>query len=105
LGWVKAAALSDLPEEGAVLGVEVEGRRVALTRVDGEVYAFADTCSHRDFPLSVGQVDAVTCTVTCEWHGAAFDIRTGEPTCPPAFRPIAVYAARVDAEEVWIELP
>jgi 3-phenylpropionate/trans-cinnamate dioxygenase ferredoxin subunit len=49
-------------------------------------------------------VDAVSCTVTCEWHGAAFDIRTGEPTCPPAFRPIAVYATRVDAGEVWIEL-
>jgi 3-phenylpropionate/trans-cinnamate dioxygenase ferredoxin subunit len=104
LGWVKAAALSDLPEEGAVLGMEVEGRRVALTRVDGEVYAFADNCSHRDFPLSVGEVDAVTCTVTCEWHGAAFDIRTGEPTCPPAFRPIAVFAAKVEDGAVWVEL-
>jgi 3-phenylpropionate/trans-cinnamate dioxygenase ferredoxin subunit len=104
LAWVKAAALRDLPEEGAVLGVEVEGRRVALARVDGEVYAFADNCSHRDFPLSVGEVDAVSCTVTCEWHGAAFDLRTGEPTCPPAFRPIAVYATREDAGEVWIEV-
>jgi 3-phenylpropionate/trans-cinnamate dioxygenase ferredoxin component len=102
---VKAAALSDLPDGEAVLGVEVEGRRVALARVDGEVYAFADNCSHRDFPLSVGEVDAASCTVTCEWHGAAFDLRTGEPTCPPAFRPIPVYAVRVDAEEVWIELP
>ncbi|WP_420125571.1 non-heme iron oxygenase ferredoxin subunit [Longimicrobium sp.] len=101
---MKAAALSDLPEEGAVLGTEVEGRRVALARVDGEVYAFADNCSHRDFPLSVGEVDPVSCTVTCEWHGAAFDIRTGEPTCPPAFRPIAVYAVKVEDSEVWVEL-
>lgn len=87
-----------------MLGAEVEGRRVALTRVDGEVYAFADNCSHRDFPLSVGEVDTVICTVTCEWHGAAFDIRTGEPTCPPAFRPIAVYPAKVENGEVWVEL-
>lgn len=99
-----AAALSALPEEGTVLGIEVEGRRVALARVDGEVYAFADNCSHRDFPLSVGEVDAASCTVTCEWHGAAFNLRTGEPTCPPAFKPIPVYAVRVDADEVWVEL-
>jgi 3-phenylpropionate/trans-cinnamate dioxygenase ferredoxin subunit len=104
LGWAKAAALSELPDGEAVLGVEVEGRRVALARVDGEVYAFADTCSHRDFPLSVGEVDPASCTVTCEWHGAAFDLRTGEPTCPPAIKPIAVYAVRVEDGEVWVEL-
>lgn len=105
MAWIRAAALSDLPEEGAVLGVEVANRRVALARVEGEVYAFADNCSHRDFPLSVGEVDSGSCTVTCEWHGAAFDLRTGEPTCPPAIRPIPVYEARVDADEVWIQLP
>lgn len=101
---MKAAALSELPEEGAVLGVEAAGRRVALARVDGEVYAFADNCSHRDFPLSVGEVDAASCTVTCEWHGAAFDLRTGAPTCPPAIKPIPVYGVRVDADEVWIDV-
>lgn len=101
---MKAAALSELPDEGAVLGVEAGGRKVALARVDGEVYAFADNCSHRDFPLSVGEVDAAACTVTCEWHGAAFDIRTGEPTCGPAFKPIPVYGVRVDSDEVWVDV-
>lgn len=87
-----------------MLGVEVEGRRVALARVDGEVYAFADNCSHRDFPLSLGEVDAASCTVTCEWHGAAFDLRTGEPTCPPAIKPIAVFAVRIQDGAVLVEL-
>jgi 3-phenylpropionate/trans-cinnamate dioxygenase ferredoxin subunit len=104
LAWVKAAALSDLPAGEAVLGVEAAGRRVALARVDGQVYAFADNCSHRDFPLSVGEVDAASCTVTCEWHGAAFDLRTGEATCPPAFKPIAVFPTKVEDGEVWVEL-
>jgi 3-phenylpropionate/trans-cinnamate dioxygenase ferredoxin subunit len=105
LPWVRAAALSELAPEGAVTGVEAGGRRVALARVDGEVYAFADNCSHRDFPLSVGEVDTGACTVTCEWHGAAFDIRTGEPLCPPAIRPIAVYEARVEGGAVWVDVP
>ncbi len=104
MAWVKAASVAELPDGDAVLGVQVAERRVALARVDGEVYAFADNCSHRDFPLSVGEVDAASCTVTCEWHGAAFDLRTGEPTCPPAIKPIPVYAARVEDGAVWIEL-
>jgi 3-phenylpropionate/trans-cinnamate dioxygenase ferredoxin subunit len=76
-----------------------------VARVDGEVYAFDDNCSHRDFPLSLGEFDAEACTVTCEWHGAAFDVRTGEPTCLPAVRPIPVFAARVADGAVWVDVP
>ena len=103
MAWVKAALLSELPEGGA-LGVEVGGVRVALARVDDEVFAIADNCSHRDFPLSHGEVDPVACTLTCEWHGAAFDLRTGTPTCPPALRPIAVFPAKMDADAVWVDV-
>ena len=101
--WVKAAALRDVCE-GAVLGVQAGGRRIALARVDGQVYAVADNCSHRDFPLSAGEVDAEACTLTCEWHGAAFDLRTGAPTCPPAIRPVAVYPTRIDGGQVMVEV-
>jgi 3-phenylpropionate/trans-cinnamate dioxygenase ferredoxin subunit len=104
LAWIRIAALAELAAEGAVLGVEAAGRRIALARVDGEVYAFADNCSHRDFPLSLGEVDTQACTVTCEWHGAAFDIRTGEAVCVPATRPIAVYETKVEDGAVWVDL-
>jgi 3-phenylpropionate/trans-cinnamate dioxygenase ferredoxin subunit len=104
LAWIRIAALAELAAEGAVLGVEAAGRRIALARVDGEVYAFADNCSHRDFPLSLGEVDTQACTVTCEWHGAAFDIRTGEAVCVPATRPIAVYQTKVEDGAVWVDL-
>ena len=103
MAFVKVAPLSALPEGGA-LGVEAAGRRIALARVEGEVYAFADNCSHRDFPLSHGEVDASSRTITCEWHGTAFCLRTGEPLCPPAVRPIAVYPARVEDGAVWVEI-
>jgi 3-phenylpropionate/trans-cinnamate dioxygenase ferredoxin subunit len=101
--FVKAALLSSLPEGGA-LGVEVSGVRVALAKVGDDVYAIADNCSHRDFPLSHGEVDAEACTLTCEWHGAAFDLRTGAPTCPPAVRPVAVFPAKVDGGAVWVDV-
>ena len=103
MGFVKAASLSHLPEGGA-LGVEVGGVRVALARVGDEVYAIADNCSHRDFPLSHGEVDPQACTLTCEWHGAAFDLRTGAPTCAPATRPIEVFETRVEGGVVWVDV-
>jgi 3-phenylpropionate/trans-cinnamate dioxygenase ferredoxin subunit len=103
VAFVKVAPLSAVPEGGA-LGVEAAGRRVAVARVEGEVYAFADVCSHRDFPLSHGEVDRAACTITCEWHGAAFDLRTGAPTCLPATRPIPVYLAKVEDGAVWVDV-
>lgn len=100
---VRVAQLAELPEGGA-LGVEAGGMRIALAAVEGEVYAFADNCSHREFPLSLGEVDPRACTITCEWHGAAFDLRTGAPTCLPATRPIAVYPASIEDGAVWVEI-
>jgi len=69
-----------------------------------EIQADDVRCSHRDFPLSHGEVDAAARTITCEWHGAAFCLRTGEPTCPPATRPIAVFRAKVEDGAVWVEV-
>jgi 3-phenylpropionate/trans-cinnamate dioxygenase ferredoxin component len=101
--WVRAAALADVAE-GAALGVEVDGAKVCLVRAGGEVYALADNCTHRDFPLSLGEVDAEACTVTCEWHGAQFGLRDGAPQCPPATRPVPVFSVRVDGGDVFVEV-
>jgi len=103
MAFVRAAALAELAE-GEPLGVEVEGLPVALVQVDGEVYAFADKCSHRDYPLSHGDFDVDECTITCEWHGAQFDVRTGAVLCLPATRPIPVYACKVEGDEVWVDV-
>lgn len=103
MAFVRVARLAEVPE-GGVLGVKVGERAVCLARLEGEVYALADNCTHRDFPLSLGEVDAGDCTVTCEWHGARFDLRSGAATCPPATRPVAVYGCKVEGGEVWVDL-
>ncbi len=103
MAFVRVASLSEVPE-GEVLAVEAEGKRVCLAHVEGEVYAFADNCSHRDFPLSNGEVDPDDCSITCEWHGARFDVRTGAALSLPATRPIPVYPARVEGDEVYVDV-
>lgn len=102
--FVRVAALGDLPEN-EVFAAELEGTPICLVRLDGEVYAFADRCSHRDYPLNHGELDAEECAITCEWHGAQFDIKTGRPLSLPATKPIPVYAVRVEGEEVLVARP
>ncbi|GLZ45347.1 hypothetical protein Acsp06_15320 [Actinomycetospora sp. NBRC 106375] len=97
--WVKAVAEEDLPD-GAVTGVEVEGRRVMLHRSDGEVHAIDDVCSHAGALLHRGEID--DCTVVCPLHFSVFDLRDGHIVRGPAHHPQPVLPARV--RNGWIEV-
>ena len=103
MAFLKVATLGELPE-GELLSVEVDGRAICLARVEDEVYAFADKCSHRDFPLSNGELDGDDCSITCEWHGARFDMRTGKALSLPATRPIPVFACRVEGDDILVDV-
>lgn len=97
--WVKAVAEDDLAE-GAVAGVEVEGRQVLLHRRDGEVHAIDDVCSHAGALLHRGEVEG--CTVACPLHYSVFDLRDGRIVRGPAHHPQPVLPARV--RNGWIEV-
>jgi len=50
--FVQVAKKSQIPENGAI-GVEVEGKRLALVNLKGEIYALDDDCPQEAGPLSV----------------------------------------------------
>ena len=93
--FVEVLTLGDLPE-GSVKRVVIDGVAVAVVRTEGSVYAVGDTCSHAEVSLSEGDVDG--CELECWLHGARFDLKTGEPSGPPASRPIPTYAVKVEGE-------
>jgi nitrite reductase (NADH) small subunit len=57
--------------------VKVEGRHVALFRLDDGFHAIDNLCLHHAGPLCEGDIDAHG-EVTCPWHGWSYDIRTGQ---------------------------
>jgi 3-phenylpropionate/trans-cinnamate dioxygenase ferredoxin subunit len=101
---VRACALSDVPEDGA-LRVELGDVDVAVVRFQGHVYAVEDLCSHAEVELSDGDVDLVdgVPTIECALHGSCFDLRTGQPTNLPATEPVSVYPVRVEGGDVYVD--
>jgi len=99
--FIKVATTDELEDEQAKL-VEVEGQKMALLRAEGTFYALSDTCTHRGGPLSEGTVEGAE--VTCPWHGAKFDIRTGAVLGAPARQGVKSYPVRVTGADVEIEV-
>lgn len=77
---------------------------VAVVRIDDEVYAIADTCSHADVSLSDGIVWCETKQIECIKHGSAFSLETGEPDTLPATQPVVVFNATVVDGVVVVEV-
>jgi 3-phenylpropionate/trans-cinnamate dioxygenase ferredoxin subunit len=99
--FVRVCALSEVPMDGA-LGVDVNGTPVAVARTGDGVFAVADVCSHAEVALSEGEV--YDHTIECWLHGSCFDLRTGDPTGPPATKPIATYPVKIEGDDVFVAL-
>lgn len=100
-GFVKVAKTAEVAS-GQGKMVEVGGKKIALFNVAGTFYAIDDTCTHRGGPLSEGVLDGKQ--VTCPWHGAIFDVTTGEVLGPPAPKGVARYNVRVEGENIEVEI-
>ncbi len=88
-------------EEGRILALVIDETPVALTRINGQIRAFGDICTHDDGPLAEGEIDGAC--VVCPRHGARFDLSTGRPTFPAVTR-IPIYSVRLDGDRVMISL-
>ncbi len=95
-----AAEVTSL-REGQGRTVEVNGRRLALFRIEGAFHAIDDACPHRGGSLGAGWVEGRQ--VFCPLHGWAFDPASGACSTRPD-RPVRTYATKVEDGRVWIAL-
>lgn len=73
-----------------------------LAFIDGQFFAIQDTCTHAKASLTAGQLDGYK--IQCAWHGATFDIRTGQVLVLPAAIPVKTYKVWVEGDEIWVEI-
>lgn len=75
---VQRIALNDIPEEGSTI-VPFFGKEIHVYRVDGVPRAVANVCMHLGGPLECKDGEFV-----CPWHGARFDVASGQKIDGPA---------------------
>ena len=91
-------------ESGTAKRFDVNGTPVAVVRIDDEVFAIGDICSHANVSLSDGEVWCETKQLECPRHSSAFSLETGVPETLPATQPVPVYVARVVDGNVEVEV-
>ena len=98
----RVASLDEVPAGQPKL-VELDGTRIVLARVGSAVYACGDVCAHRGGPLGEGKFTGTR--LACPWHGWMYDVRTGQCVFPGRGAAIPSYPVRLEADQVFVELP
>jgi nitrite reductase/ring-hydroxylating ferredoxin subunit len=97
--WLDAGSDEELAD-GTVVVVGDADDPVAVARAGGRLYAFDDTCTHEECPLSDGIL--TDREVECPCHGSIFDMRTGEALTGPALESLRTYPVRVEDGRIQV---
>ncbi len=96
----------DVPDEGRVRSVAVDGRSIAMSRCGGRLGALENRCPHQGGPLGEGSIEQGL--LRCPWHGYDYDPVTGAPPGPLAEHlddRVPAFEVDEDAEGVRVRLP
>lgn len=99
--WTDAAPLDEVPTDD-VIGVNVDGRDIALYNVEGEIYATDNICTHGHARLCEGFLEGHE--IECPLHQGRFDVRNGTPMCAPLTEAIRSYPVKIEAGRVFLSL-
>jgi 3-phenylpropionate/trans-cinnamate dioxygenase ferredoxin subunit len=83
---------------------DVGRHKICVVRIDDDVYAIGDTCSHAEVSLSEGEVDPELMQIECWKHGSCFSLGTGHPDSLPATQPVPVFVTHVRDGDVFVEV-
>lgn len=102
LPWTDATAFDDVPDDD-VTSVQLDGRDIALYKVEGSVFATDNTCTHGHARLCDGFLEGHE--IECPLHQGKFDVRDGSPTCAPVTEALRCYPVRIEDGRVFLQLP
>ena len=88
---------------GKILKISSNGKEIFVTNIDGNYFAMDDSCTHSGASLSEGKLEGDI--VTCGWHGAEFDCKSGKLVKFPAkINDLQSYDVIVESDEVFVEV-
>lgn len=90
-------------DEGEVIAVSVGRIDIGLYRLDGEIYALNDICTHAYAAMSDGFFEDGQ--IECPLHGACFEVKTGKALTAPATVDLEKYPVKIDGDQILVGLP
>lgn len=99
--WVDVAAPDEIADQECKI-IEVDNIPIAVFNLSGMFYAIEDNCPHQHLPLADGIVEDGT--ITCPFHGAMFDLKTGAVLAPPACDNLRTFVTRVEGGKVQVKV-
>jgi nitrite reductase/ring-hydroxylating ferredoxin subunit len=78
----------------------LDGDDIVIANVGGAYYAFSNTCPHEGGPLCEGLLHGTT--VTCPWHDAQFDVRSGKALSWITEDPVRIYELRREGDAIQV---
>ena len=102
MGKIIVGKTSDI-SPGKMQKVTADGKEILVMNLDGNYFAMNDTCTHAGASLADGKLDGSL--LTCDWHGAKFDCKTGKLHAFPAkIKDLDSYKVVVESDNVFLEL-
>ncbi|TWW75062.1 apoptosis-inducing factor 3 [Takifugu flavidus] len=98
----KAVCLESELQEGQMMEVEVGHHSVLLTHCEGKFSAIGNQCTHYGAPLSKGAVTGHT--VRCPWHGACFNVHTGDLEEYPGIDSLPCHKVTIHNSKVYVSV-
>ncbi|SCM19941.1 ferrodoxin reductase-like protein, putative [Plasmodium chabaudi chabaudi] len=92
-------------KNGEMKEIKVNGDKdtVLLVNIDNNYYCVGPKCPHYSAPLRLGLLTKEY--ITCPWHDAKFDIKTGECINGPSFDDIPKYNVVVEGDKIYAYIP
>lgn len=88
-------------KDGEMKEVDVGDQKALLVKEGGEFHAVSHKCTHYGAPLSKGSYSQGV--VRCPWHGACFNIKTGDIEDFPGLDSLHKFQVEVRGEDVVIK--
>ena len=102
MGKVIVAKTSDV-KPGTMYKASVDGKDILVMNLQGEYFAMDDTCTHAGASLSEGKLEGNI--VTCGWHGAQFDCKSGRlEKFPAKINNLKSYNVSIESDSIFVEV-
>ncbi len=99
--YVELANVNEI-KNGELKVFDVNGESIILINLNEEFFAYKNQCSHMELELNDAEIEGEI--LTCPWHGAQFNIRTGDVVRLPASEPLEKYEVRVENGKIFVKI-